>query len=280
MKILPFLVVTNLKYNKFVYFIMISSFLCFLLLTYGFIKGAYTVLNPQKSKLIVSQENDTEESIHKKDSIMIVSLGDSITRGVGDDEGQGYVRRVKETLEKDYDQSSTISNLAVSGAKTSNLVAQLNNKSVQEAIRSADTIMLSIGGNDLFPGAEQLNQQFLQSYRPDEKTFQKNLQAIFHQIRKQNQSAPIYAFGYYNPFHNVEGLDASSSFVSKWNELLEQTVLQLDNAYVIPTFDLFYNEEEKYLYTDHFHPNKAGYIEMANRLSKKIGSQLRGEKNE
>jgi lysophospholipase L1-like esterase len=280
MKILPFLVVTNLKYNKFVYFIMISSFLCFLLLTYGFIKGAYTVLNPQKSKLIVSQENDTEESINKKGSIMIVSLGDSITRGVGDDEGQGYVRRVKETLEKDYDQSSTISNLAVSGAKTSDLVVQLNNKSVQEAIHSADTIMLSIGGNDLFPGAEQLNQQFLQSYRPDEKTFQKNLQAIFHQLRKQNQSAPIYAFGYYNPFHNVEGLDASSSFVSKWNEILEQTVLQLDNAYVIPTFDLFYNEEEKYLYTDHFHPNKAGYIEMANRLSKKIGSQLRGEKNE
>ncbi len=280
MKNLPFLVVTNLKYNKFVYFIMISSFLCFLLLTFGFIKGAYTVLNPQKSKLIVSQENSTEQSIHKKDSIMIVSLGDSITRGVGDDEGQGYVRRVKETLEKDYNQTSTISNLAVSGAKTSDLATQLNNKSVQEAIRTADTIMLSIGGNDLFPGADQLNQQFLKSYRPDEKTFQKNLQTIFQQIRKQNQSAPIYALGYYNPFHNVEGLDASSSFVSKWNEILEQTVLQLDNAYVIPTFDLFYNEEEKYLYTDHFHPNKAGYIEMANRLSKKIGSQLRGEKNE
>lgn len=269
-----------MKYNKFVYLIMISSFLCFLLLTYGFIKGAYTVLNPEKSKLMVSQENSSEQNINKKESIMIVSLGDSITRGVGDDEGQGYVRRVRETLEIDYDQSSTISNLAVSGAKTSNLVVQLNNKSVQEAIRSADTIMLSIGGNDLFPGAEQLNQQFLKSYRPDEKTFQKNLQTIFNQIRKQNPSVPIYAYGYYNPFHNVEGLDASSSFVSKWNEILEQTVLQLDNAYVIPTFDLFYNEEEKYLYTDHFHPNKAGYIEMANRLSKKIGSQLRGEKIE
>jgi len=280
MKILPFLVVTNLKYNQFVYFIMISSFLCFLLLTFGFIKGAYTVLNPQKSKLIVSQENSKEQNIKQKDSIMIVSLGDSITRGVGDDEGQGYVRRVKETLEKEYKQSSTISNLAVSGAKTSDLVTQLNNKSVQEALRTADTIMLSIGGNDLFPGADQLNQQFLKSYRPDEKTFQKNLQTIFQQIRKQNQSAPIYALGFYNPFHNVEGLDASSSFVSKWNEILEQTVLQLDHAYVIPTFDLFYNEEEKYLYTDHFHPNKAGYIEMANRLSKKIGSQLRGEKNE
>ena len=189
MKNLPFLVVTNLKFNKFVYFIMISSFLCFLLLTFGFIKGAYTVLNPQKSKLIVSQENSKEQNINKKDSIMIVSLGDSITRGVGDDEGQGYVRRVKETLEKDYNQTSTISNLAVSGAKTSDLVTQLNNKSVQEAIRTADTIMLSIGGNDLFPGADQLNQQFLKSYRPDEKTFQKNLQTIFQQIRKQNQSA-------------------------------------------------------------------------------------------
>lgn len=280
MKILPFLVVTILKYNKFVYFIMISSFFCFLLLTYGFIQGAYSVLNPQKSKLIVSKQDQQEQSIHKKDSMMIVALGDSITRGVGDDEGLGYVRRVKKTLEKDYDQSSTISNLAVSGAKTSNLVVQLKNKSVQETIRSADTIILSIGGNDLFPGAEQLNQQFLKSYRPDEKTFKTNLQNIFKQIRDQNPSAPIYAFGYYNPFHNVEGLDASSSFVSKWNEIQEQTVLQLNDAYVIPTFDLFYDEEVKYLYTDHFHPNKAGYIEMANRLSKKLGSQLRGESNE
>ncbi|WP_179194752.1 GDSL-type esterase/lipase family protein [Bacillus sp. EAC] len=268
-----------MKYNKFVFFIMISSILCLLLLGFGFVKGAYTVLNPQKSKLIVKETNQNQ-TMHKTDKLKIVALGDSITRGIGDDEGLGYVNRLKTSLKEQYKQDSTVSNLAVSGAKTSNLLTVLQKKDVQETIRSADTIVLSIGGNDLFPGADQLNQEFLKSYRPDEKTFKHNLQQIFKLIRTQNSSASIYAFGYYNPFHNVQGLDTSSSFVSKWNDILEQSVLSIHDAYVIPTFDLFYNEENKYLYTDHFHPNKEGYTEMANRLLRKIGSQLRGESNE
>ena len=265
------------------YLLLLSSFLCFLLLSYGFVKGAYTVLNPQKSKLIVSDNNQTKnnaESTHKTDKLKIVALGDSITRGVGDDEGTGYVGRLKNSLQKEYKQSTSISNLAVSGAKTSNLLNDLKKKNIQETISTADKIILSIGGNDLFPGADQLNQQFLSKYRPDEKTFNNNLQTIFKLIRQQNPSASIYVFGYYNPFHNVQGLDASSIFVSRWNEILEQSVLKIKNAYVIPTFDLFYNEEDKYLYTDHFHPNKDGYIEMANRLTRKLGSQLRGDSNE
>lgn len=268
-----------MKFNKFVQLITVTSLLCFLLLAYGFIKGAYTVLNPQKNKLIVTDTNENED-LHKSKELKIVTLGDSITRGVGDDEGLGYVQRVKSTLQKEYKQSSSISNLAISGAKTSNLLTELKKKNILNTIHSADTIILTIGGNDLFPGADRLDQQFLKSYRPDEKTFRNNLQNIFKIIREQNPSAKIYAFGFYNPFHNVEGLDASSSFVSKWNDILEQSVLQIENAYVIPTFDLFYNEEKKFLSTDHFHPNKVGYEEMANRLSKKIGSQLRGDSNE
>jgi lysophospholipase L1-like esterase len=258
---------------------LVTSSFCFLLLSYGFIKGAYTVLNPHKSKLIVSESNQ-DNTIHKTDKLNIVTLGDSITRGIGDDEGTGYVGRLKTSLKKEYNQSSSITNLAVSGAKTTNLLTYLKKKNVKETIGTADIIVLSIGGNDLFPGADQLNQQFLKTYRPDEKTFKSNLQTIFKLIRQQNSSASIYVFGYYNPFHNVQGLDASSSFVSRWNDILEQTILQLNNAYVIPTFDLFYNEEKKYLYTDHFHPNKDGYKEMANRLTRKLGSQLRGEVNE
>nr|WP_286133559.1 GDSL-type esterase/lipase family protein [Bacillus sp. AFS096315] len=272
-----------MKYNHFVRFIMFFSLLCFLLLSYGFVKGAYSVLNPQKSKLIVdnnAQKNNQNDIVHKNNKLKIVALGDSLTRGVGDDEGTGYVGRLKTILQKEYKQPTTITNLAVSGAKTSNLLNDLKKNNIQETIGTADIIVLSIGSNDLFPGANQLNEQFLKTYRPDEKTFKNNLQSIFKLIRQKNTTASIYAFGYYNPFHNVQGLDASSSFVSRWNNLLELSVLQTNNAYVIPTFDLFFNEEKKYLYTDHFHPNKDGYIEMANRLTSKIGSQLRGESNE
>ncbi|PEL12075.1 GDSL-type esterase/lipase family protein [Bacillus sp. AFS017336] len=272
-----------MKYNKFVRFIMFISLLCFFLLAYGFAKGAYTVLNPQKGKLIASnntQKKKDDDNVHKSDQLKIVALGDSLTRGVGDDEGTGYVGRLKNDLQKEYKQSTSISNLAVSGAKTSDLLHDLKKKNIQETLSTANIVVLSIGSNDLFPGANQMNEQFLKTYRPDEKTFQNNLNSIFKIIHQQNPNASIYAFGYYNPFHNVQGLDASSSFVYRWNNLLELATLQVKNAYVIPTFDLFYNEEDQYLYTDHFHPNKDGYIEMANRLTSKIGSQLRGESNE
>jgi lysophospholipase L1-like esterase len=265
-----------LKYNKFVLFILYFSLLCFLLLSFGFIKGAYTVLNPKKSTIAIKQK-EKKVTEQKNDKLTIVTLGDSLTRGVGDEEGLGYVSRVKASLKKTFKTNSTISNLAVSGAKTGDLLIELQKKSVQQSISNADAIFLTIGSNDLFPGADRMNQNFLSTYRPDEKTFSKNLQTIFKQIRQSNQHAKIYAIGYYNPFHNVQGLDASSSFVSRWNQLLEQAVLQVQNAYVIPTFDLFYNEESKYLYTDHFHPNKNGYLEIAQRLSEKLGSQLGGE---
>ena len=261
-----------MKLNKFVLVILFFSTFCFLLLLTGFTKGTLSVLNPKKNTSQI--QGAPQVPIQHLSSIRILAFGDSLTRGVGDEDGEGYVRRVQKDLKTNYKQASSITNLAVSGAKTSDLLQVLQKKSVQQDIQEANVIFLTIGGNDLFPGADNLNQQYLEKYRPDSKTFSANLNEIFKTIRLKNEEAPIYAFGYYNPFHNVEGLDASSSFVSNWNNILENAALQVNQAYVIPTFDIFYNEEQLYLNTDHFHPNKDGYIQMANRLSTKLGTQL------
>lgn len=265
-----------LKYNKTISLLSIFSIACFLLLSVGFFKGAISVLKPKKSSILSIPSNEDEPAIVQEKKLF-VALGDSLTRGIGDKEGKGYTDRVKAILKSNYKQEVVLSNLAISGATTNDLLKELEKKNVIETIAESDAIFLTIGGNDLFPGADNISQEMLATYKPDEETFQKNLNQIISKIRKVNKNLPIYAFGYYNPFHNVPGLDVSSSLVLKWNTILEQSLMLTSNAYMIPTFDIFYNQENSYLYTDHFHPNADGYTQMANRLSNKIGSQMGGQ---
>ncbi|MFZ3590583.1 GDSL-type esterase/lipase family protein [Bacillus sp. DJP31] len=265
-----------MKYNKFVSALVIFSIACFLLLSVGFVKGVNSVLDPGTNST-QSMDKPDEQASDLKEKKLIVAIGDSLTRGVGDSEGLGYTERVKTILKNDFNQEIVLSNLAIGGLTTSGLLDEFKKESVLRTLTEADAIFLTIGGNDLFPGADQLSAEYLASYRPDEVTFKNNLDKIVSIIRSENKNVPIYAYGYYNPFHNVPGLDVSSAFVSKWNDLLEQSLLTTTNTYVIPTFDIFYNEEDRYLYTDHFHPNAEGYTQMAERLGAKFGSQLGDE---
>lgn len=52
--------------------------------------------------------------------------------------------------------------------------------------------MLTIGGNDLFPGWESLGKIDLETYRPDTETFQNEAKKIIEEIRKLNTDSPIF----------------------------------------------------------------------------------------
>ena len=79
----------------------------------------------------------------------IVVLGDSISAGYGLASGEsGYYDYLAEMT------GAKLTNLAVSGAATADLLAQLEQPAVQSAVQSADLICLSIGGNDLLQPAK------------------------------------------------------------------------------------------------------------------------------
>ena len=126
-------------------------------------------------------------------TLQIVSLGDSLTRGVGDKEGIGYVGRMKEDLQKIINKIA-LTNLAVSGAKMPDLLKQIESNGAQYSIKQADVIVLTIGGNDLFPGWESLGKIDLETYRPDTETFQNEAKKIIEEIRKLNTDSPILAW--------------------------------------------------------------------------------------
>lgn len=262
--------------SKVVKVILLITIASFCLFAYGFVSGVNDVLNPKASNLI--KKNDVVAKEKKKTgTLQIVSLGDSLTRGVGDKEGIGYVGRMKEDLQKDYKQKIALTNLAVSGAKMPDLLKQIESSGAQYSIKQADVIVLTIGGNDLFPGWESIGKIDLETYRPDTETFQNEAKKIIEEIRKLNTDSPIFWLGLYNPFEDVEDLKGSSNVVVDWNASLEKLALNDKNVYIIPTFDLFQNRGKELLYSDHFHPNEVGYTYMAERLVQNVASKLKLE---
>lgn len=262
--------------SKVVKVILLITIASFCLFTYGFVSGVNDVLNPKASNLIKKTDVVAKEK-KKTGTLQIVSLGDSLTRGVGDKEGIGYIGRMKEDLQKDYKQKVALTNLAVSGAKMPDLLKQIESSGAQYSIKQADIIVLTIGGNDLFPGWESLGKIDLETYRPDTATFQNEAKKIIEEIRKLNTDSPIFWLGLYNPFEDVEDLKGSSNIVVDWNASLEKLALNNKNVYITPTFDLFQNRGKELLYSDHFHPNEVGYTYMADRLVQNVVSKLKLE---
>ncbi|MBE5108088.1 SGNH/GDSL hydrolase family protein [Bacillus thuringiensis] len=262
--------------SKVVKVILLITIASFCLFAYGFVSGVNDVLNPKASSLIKKTDVVAKEK-KKTGTLQVVSLGDSLTRGVGDKEGIGYIGRMKEDLQKDYKQKVALTNLAVSGAKMPDLLKQIESSGAQYSIKQADIIVLTIGGNDLFPGWESLGKIDLETYRPDTETFQNEAKKIIEEIRKLNTDSPIFWLGLYNPFEDVEDLKGSSNIVVDWNASLEKLALNDKNVYITPTFDLFQNRGKDLLYSDHFHPNEVGYTYMAERLVQNVASKLKLE---
>ncbi|WIG21969.1 SGNH/GDSL hydrolase family protein [Bacillus anthracis] len=262
--------------SKVVKVILLITIASFCLFAYGFVSGVNDVLNPRASNLIKKTDVVAKEK-KKTGTLQIVSLGDSLTRGVGDKEGIGYIGRMKEDLQKDYKKKVALTNLAVSGAKMPDLLKQIESNGAQYSIKQADVIVLTIGGNDLFPGWESLGKIDLETYRPDTETFQNEAKKIIGEIRKLNTDSPIFWLGLYNPFEDVEDLKGSSNIVVDWNASLEKLAINNKNVYITPTFDLFQNRGKDLLYSDHFHPNEVGYTYMADRLVQNVVSKLKLE---
>jgi lysophospholipase L1-like esterase len=79
-----------------------------------------------------------------------LSLGDSIAYGMSADEGMSYFKLFSEFKDESaFMKAGSNVNLAVPGATTVDLLESLATKEFQKAIKKADVITISIGGNNL-----------------------------------------------------------------------------------------------------------------------------------
>ncbi|WP_075617768.1 GDSL-type esterase/lipase family protein [Paenisporosarcina indica] len=204
------------------------------------------------------------------EDIILVGLGDSLTQGVGDEHNfHGYIGRLKEEMSnftgvKDVE----LFNLAKRGKRSDQLLEQLKSGEVDEELRKADFIMMTIGGNDIMRIVKQdLFRLRIDAFQNELIEFTQRYQNSVNEIRKLNPDAPIVLIGLYNPFSVVT--DQKNEFdqiVMDWNKSIKNVVSSDTNACFVPVDDLFNSNIDLVYHTDFFHPNSKGYEHMTDRI--------------
>ncbi|WLR57452.1 SGNH/GDSL hydrolase family protein [Mesobacillus subterraneus] len=206
----------------------------------------------------------------EKDGKVVVAIGDSLTRGTGDDSGKGYIGYLVDELKEKSKEKIMIHNFGVKGYRSNQLLDQLKQKEIQRKIQEADYILITIGGNDLFQSGQTFLQMDEQSIAQTKESFLINLESILKEIRTINDSAVIFHMGLYNPFIDLNDSELTTKIVRDWNYDSNQLLDQNEKAVYVPTFDLFQLSVNDYLYTDKFHPNAEGYRLIAERVASLI----------
>ncbi|AZV43969.1 SGNH/GDSL hydrolase family protein [Peribacillus asahii] len=205
------------------------------------------------------------------DPIQIVSVGDSLTQGVGDSKDNGgYLPYLKKKLEKEPTITAVeMINYGVRGNRTDQLLKRLDKKEIREHIEQADSIVVTIGGNDIMKVFKQnFTNLEMEQFETAKIGYEDRLRKIFDKIRTYNKSAQIYLVGVYNPYTKIfADLYELDMIIADWNNSGEKIVSKYDSAYFISIEDIFQNTTEDLLYTeDYFHPNDRGYELIATRI--------------
>ncbi|WP_317914091.1 SGNH/GDSL hydrolase family protein [Carnobacterium maltaromaticum] len=250
-----------------------------------------TTIIENKGKEISSEQIKTKE-------LNLVAIGDSLTEGIGDSTGRGgYVPLVAELLEsKDEIETVSTSNYGISGNRSDQILKRIKkDEKLQNDVKKADVIVLTVGGNDLM---KVVRSTFLKvkedSFIKPQKEYKERIEETFKELRSLNSDAPIYVFGIYNPFYlYFSEITEMQDIVDSWNETTQSVVEEEQKAHFIPINDILYkggnqpelSEDQKdtidssvndkkeskvfndlLFEEDNFHPNDSGYELMAQSL--------------
>ncbi|AIQ48083.1 lysophospholipase [Paenibacillus sp. FSL R7-0273] len=303
--------------------VSVISIAATLLLIVGFVYAVGDIINPQGEALTSSLPQVTEApEAAAEGELRILALGDSLAKGTGDNSGSGFVRRALDGLSGAGGTAGLIGNMGINGLTTSGLQTKLQEEGVQYALRQANVVLISIGGNDLFrgsdilgngtgvqaeegagsveapadnaaadgasvqstgildgkpgalvtstpkPGEDELTPEALLSALPEAA---KRLSEILETVAEINPQAQVYYVGLYNPFGDIEDLLVpGNQAVTAWNNAAMDIINTHSNMTLVPTFDLFNRHLDKYLSSDHFHPNGDGYQRISERIVQAI----------
>ena len=205
------------------------------------------------------------------DPLLIVSIGDSLTQGVGDsNDNGGYLPYLQKKLEKEPTITSVeMINRGIRGNRTDQLLKRLDQKKIKDDIALADSVVITIGGNDIMKVFRQnFSNLELSQFEAAKVGYEKRLRKILDKVRSENKVAQIYLVGVYNPFSKwFADFYELDQIMNDWNASGKSIVSEYDATHFIEIDDIFENSEEELLYTeDYFHPNDRGYELIATRI--------------
>lgn len=198
----------------------------------------------------------------------VLAIGDSLTKGVGDESGNGgYVGILDKTINENY-QLVNFENFGVRGNRTDQLLKRLNNEDVSAAIKDSDIILITIGANDIMQVVKKnFTNLAFKDFVQERVSYEQRLKDIFDEIKKTNPDANVYLLGFYNPFEQYfEDIKELNIIVDEWNRTGKMVADSYENITYIPTDDLFDDTDVNLFAEDNFHPNHLGYQRIAKRV--------------
>lgn len=205
---------------------------------------------------------ESQESVAASGTLSIVVLGDSISRGTGDG-GGGYSERLLKRM-KNQGRTATLSNLAVNGSQTKDVLAALDEAAVQSEVRRATLVVFSIGGNDMSYSLQ--GRQGAPELEVARQTATTNLEGILDRLSALNPNNEIRVLGLYNPLEIARGHEAEArKTLFDWNVALERATLAHPKALFVPLADLFERHPDR-LASDAYHPGPSGHEAIAERV--------------
>ncbi|RIW28544.1 hypothetical protein D3H55_21445 [Bacillus salacetis] len=204
--------------------------------------------------------------------LKVVAVGDSLTQGVGDEtDGGGYVGILNNTF-KENELNITIENYGKRGNRTDQLLKRLEQEEIASSIKKADTVLVTIGANDIMKIVKSnFNDLKYETFEKEKPAYTDRLRSIFNKINDLNPDANVYLIGFYNPFQGYfTDIEELEMIMKGWNDAGESVTEEYDNVHYIPTADLFNNTKLELLAGDYFHPNSKGYKLIAERVLKHV----------
>lgn len=232
--------------------------------------------------IIVTNKVEKKE---KKSPIYYIALGDSVAEGVNQDSivGKGYADFIYDYLIKEDRLKFYTKKFAKSGYTIDDVKNDIeNNKSVeidgqtlyiQDALRDADLITLTVGANDFIKNLDFTNytsklDNMDETKRELDEILAKNAELI--DLIKTYSDKQIVVTGYYNPFPNIEDRwEQISELVEYYDDALHNICLQKEVEY----FDLYlilYRDKRALPNSLNIHPSEYGYKLIADEMVKII----------
>ncbi|WP_166786734.1 SGNH/GDSL hydrolase family protein [Jeotgalibacillus salarius] len=235
------------------------------------ISGCNNVSSEQNVREIKLDDKIMPDDEFFPQPLKIVSLGDSLTQGVGDSQKSGgYVPLLETRLESKKNIGEVdILNFGKRGNRSDQLLSRIDKENdIQNAIAASDVAIITIGGNDVMKVVKSTFPSLtFENFEGARLSYEENLTEILSNIREINPEISIVLMGIYNPFFIFSAdVKEMKMIVDTWNDSGKNIINDYDQTNYVDVADIFRQSDQNLLHTDYFHPNDEGYSLIAERI--------------
>lgn len=245
--------------------LMISFIAFFILWLAGFsqaLKIGMAVTREDKVTSPTIERPIVDSSDELKDENILLVLGDSIARGAGDTEKEGFASRLIEPMSNGLDLEINLMNLAIDGLRLDAFMEIIMDDNLIPLIEKSHTMVISIGGNDLRDIARGQSSDLDVAFEGFLEAYDLKMNQALSHVKAINPNVQIIFIGLYPLSENP----SDNYFLISFNHWVEKLLIGYDDTVFIPTYDLFQKQLEHRISPDGLHPSSLGHEQIAQRI--------------